>query len=53
MLGIETIKKDLGILITIGQKIDGALRDDGKISVLETLGIAISAVRIWEIANIS
>ena len=51
MLGIETIKKDLAILIAVARETDKSLSDDGKISIFEGFNIAIKAVKIWEITK--
>ena len=48
MLGVETIKKDLSIVIGIGQQAAKA-NEDGKITALEWIGIGIKALKIWDI----
>lgn len=50
MLGVKTIKKDLAIVIGIGQQVAKA-NEDGKITLLEYIGIGTKALKIWEIVK--
>lgn len=50
MVGIENLKKDLGVLIGIAQKVSEAL-EDGKVNIFEGIGLAITAVKAWKITK--
>lgn len=43
LFGIETLKKTAKLVVTLGTKVEEALSDDGKVKLMEALGIAISA----------
>ena len=43
LYGISTIKKAATVVVELGMKIEEALADDGKVRLLEGVGIAISA----------
>lgn len=42
LYGIETLKSAATIVVKIGMKVEDALADDGKVKIMEALGIAIS-----------
>ena len=49
--GIEKIKEALNTCIEVGTKIDQALVDDGKISIVEGIGIGIKALKFIQVAK--
>ncbi len=41
--GISTIKKAAKVAVNLGMKVEDALADDGKVSFMEVVGIAVGA----------
>lgn len=50
-IGIENLKKALLVVINLGESVDKALADDGTVDLLEGIGIASKAVKIWKVAK--
>ena len=48
MSGIETLKKNLGTILTIIKKTDEAL-EDNKLSIVEAFGIGLTGLKAWGI----
>ena len=50
-IGIENLKEALSVFINLGESVDKALADDGNVDLLEGIGIASKAVKIWGVAK--
>jgi len=48
---MENLKKALSTLMSITEKTDSALADDGKISITEGVGIAMSAIGLVKVVK--